>query len=150
MTKPVPPTRIVKGIELADLTPGQTVNLTELTALLQAAAEVGRATRPIVLTGPDTIPTPTGHPGVDFTIPAASTAPPPAAAPHTCGRFTEAQALVFCGLAASAVAVLDAALTGSRLALLLALITTAATALAAFVRVAEIRNHHRAAGPGGR
>jgi hypothetical protein len=142
MTKPVPPARIVKGVELADLTPGQTVNLTELTALLQAAAEVGRSQRPIVLAGPDTIPAPTGHPGVDFTIPAASTAPPAPAAPHTCGRFTEAQALLFCGLAASTVAVLDAAVTGSRLALLIALTTSVATVLAALVRVAEIRNHH--------
>lgn len=142
MTKPVPPTRIVKGVEVADPTPGQTVNLNELTALLHAAADVERARRPIVLNGPAPQPASAAHPGIDVTIPgAAPTQPPAHGAPHHCGRFTEAQALLLCGLAASSVAVLDTALTGSRLALLIALITTAATALSVLAVAVELRGH---------
>jgi hypothetical protein len=143
MTKPVPLTRIVKGVEVADPTPGQTVNLNELTALLHAAAEVERARRPIVLNGPATTGAPAAHPGIDVTIPATPPAPPIASAGprHTCGRFTEAQALLLCAITGSAVGLLDTVLTGSRLALLVALAASAASVLSALAVAIEIRTH---------
>jgi hypothetical protein len=124
----------------------------ELNALLSGALSGYRAgvldTRPLIIVGHASAPAPAVQPAAGH-IPAP--APPPALGPvdargrgHRCGRFSEAQALMFCGTAAGTTALGAALATGSHPVLAAAAILTGLTVLPAGVvfRAAQHDERH--------